>query len=214
MSPSSASTRRELDDAGLRPGKHGDLAVGIDARRRRRRGSARRSPRACARARGSARSRGRRDAAPSRRAPRPRARRTELGVAAAEVDERRAVRGGRGGHTAEQRDEVLRREPLEAGGPWTHPVIVFTHDLSRLGSVNLVEALAVEIGPRPAGTEAAAARRGPGRGRVPGARPRAAVPGVRPASATRRTSPSSRSKASAGTPARACTRIPSTERER
>ena len=82
-------------------------------------------------------------------------RRTELRVAAAEVDERRAVSGGRGGHTAEQCDEVLRREPLEAGGPWTHSVIVFTQDLSRLGSVNLVEALAVEIGPRPAGTEEA-----------------------------------------------------------
>src|SRR5439155_14018724 len=82
-------------------------------------------------------------------------RRTELGVAPAEIDERRAIRGGRGRHTAEQRDKVLRREPLKAGGPWTHPVIVFAHDLSRLGSVNLVEALAVEIGPRPAGTDEA-----------------------------------------------------------
>lgn len=82
-------------------------------------------------------------------------RRTELGVAAAEVDERRALFGSRGSDPPEQGDEILRREPSEAGGPRAHPVIVCTSGRSRLGPVNLVEALAVDVGPRPAGTEQA-----------------------------------------------------------
>ena len=60
--------------------------------------------------------------------------RAELGVAAAEVDERRTSLGGRSRDAAEQRDEVLLGEPLEPGGPGTHPVIVFVPGVSRLGS--------------------------------------------------------------------------------
>jgi hypothetical protein len=82
--------------------------------------------------------------------------RPELGVAAAEVDERRTSLGSCCGDAAEQRNEVLVREPSETGGPGAHPVIVFASGRSRLGSVNLVEALAVDVGPRPAGSEAAA----------------------------------------------------------
>jgi len=79
-------------------------------------------------------------------------RRAELRVAAAEVDERRAVLGSRGSDAAEERDEVLIGKPPEAGGPGAHPVIVFVPALSRLGLVNLVEALSVGIGPRTAGS--------------------------------------------------------------
>ena len=46
--------------------------------------------------------------------------RAELGVAAAEVDERWTSLGGSSRDAAEQRDEVLRWEPLEPGGPGTH----------------------------------------------------------------------------------------------
>src|SRR5438067_8746991 len=102
-------------------------------------------------------------------------RRPHLGVAAAEIDERRPVLAGRRGDTAEERDEVLLWEPGEAGGPGAHPVIVFAPLVdarrrapvgavllnrcaaarSTLGRVNLVEALAVGVGPRPAGSPAA-----------------------------------------------------------
>ena len=61
-------------------------------------------------------------------------RRSELWVAAPEVDQRRAVGGCGGSYAAEQRDEVLRRKPLEAGGPGAHPVIVCAVRPSRLGS--------------------------------------------------------------------------------
>ena len=116
---------RELDDAGLRPGKHRDLALGVEldavdvavARGDR-----------LARAREPADRRVAVDVGAPRRVDerlddvrgRP-----ELGVAAAEVDERRTSLGSGGRDAAEQRDEVLRREPLEPGGPGTHSVIVF-----------------------------------------------------------------------------------------
>jgi hypothetical protein len=60
--------------------------------------------------------------------------RPKLGVAAAEVDERRTGLRCRRGDAAEQRDEVLLRKPPEPGGARTHSVIVFASDLSRLGS--------------------------------------------------------------------------------
>jgi hypothetical protein len=41
-------------------------------------------------------------------------RRPELGVSAAEIDERRPVLGGRGGDAAEEPDEVLLRESPQA----------------------------------------------------------------------------------------------------
>ena len=121
MSPSSASTSDELDDAGLRPGEHRDLALGVDV-----------DAVDVAVARGDRLARAREPAnrrvAVDVRAPRrvderldDMRGRAELGVAAAEVDERWAVHGGRGCDAAEQRDEVLRRKPLQAGGPGTHP---------------------------------------------------------------------------------------------
>ena len=79
-------------------------------------------------------------------------RRSELRVAATEVDEWRTSLGSSRRNAAEQRDEVLRWESLEPGGPGTHSVIVFVTAVSRLGLVNLIEALAVDIGPRQAGT--------------------------------------------------------------
>ena len=60
--------------------------------------------------------------------------RPELRVAAAEVDERRPRLGGRSRNATEQRDEVLRGEPLDPGGPGTNAVIVFVPAISRLGS--------------------------------------------------------------------------------
>ena len=116
---------RELDDAGLRPGEHRDLALGIDL-----------DAVDVAVALGDRLARAREPAdrrvAVDVRTPRrvderldDVRRRPELGVAAAEVDERRTSLGGRRGDAAEQRDEVLRREPAETGGPGAHPVIVF-----------------------------------------------------------------------------------------
>jgi hypothetical protein len=82
-------------------------------------------------------------------------RRAELGVAAAEVDERRTSFGGRSRDAAEQSDEVLLGKPFDPCGTGAHPVIVFVPALSRLGLVNLIEALAVDIGPRQAGSNEA-----------------------------------------------------------
>jgi uncharacterized membrane protein len=52
-------------------------------------------------------------------------RRALLGIPAPEVDERRPCLGRGGGDTAEERDEVLLREPVETDGTRAHPVIVF-----------------------------------------------------------------------------------------
>ena len=49
-------------------------------------------------------------------------RRPDLGIAAAEVDERRPIRRGCGGDTTEKRDEVLLRQPIQAFGSGAHLV--------------------------------------------------------------------------------------------
>jgi hypothetical protein len=82
-------------------------------------------------------------------------RRPELGIAAAEVDERGAGFGGGSRDAAEERDEVLLGKPLDPCGAGTHPEIVFVPGVSRLGLVNLIEALAVDVGPRMAGSDEA-----------------------------------------------------------
>jgi hypothetical protein len=47
-------------------------------------------------------------------------RRPHLGIAAAEIDERRPIRCGCGGDTTEKRDEVLLRQPIQAFGSGAH----------------------------------------------------------------------------------------------
>jgi hypothetical protein len=46
--------------------------------------------------------------------------RPHLGIAAAEIDERRPIRCGCGGDTTEKRDEVLLRQPIQAFGSGAH----------------------------------------------------------------------------------------------
>jgi hypothetical protein len=48
-------------------------------------------------------------------------RRPDIGVAAAEVDERRSIRGRRFGDAAEQLDEVLLRQSVQALRTGAHP---------------------------------------------------------------------------------------------
>jgi hypothetical protein len=84
--------------------------------------------------------------------------RSRLGIAAPEVDERGPVLRRRSRNSPKKADEVLLGKAFKASRPRTHPhdPIGDAEPRRRLLRVNLVDALAAGVGPRTAGSDAAA----------------------------------------------------------